>query len=81
MGSRMRKEELPKPEFPEEFHARCAACDGHCSCSLVPTCSVEEAKENVEKDFYIYLNVSPDCGEDEIKSAYKRLAMIWHPDR
>eukprot|EP00960_Hanusia_phi_P059305 764135-Hanusia_phi.AAC.1 len=64
MGSRLRKDDLPKPEFPEEFQA-----------------SVEEAKENTEKDFYVYLNVSPDCGEEEIKAAYKRLAMIWHPDR
>lgn len=27
------------------------------------------------------LNVSPDADLDEIKSAYKRLAMRFHPDR
>lgn len=38
-------------------------------------------EDEVDKDFYAFLNVSPDCSLDEIKTAYKRLALIWHPDR
>jgi DnaJ like chaperone protein len=30
---------------------------------------------------YKILNVSPDTGVEEIKKAYKRLAMLYHPDK
>jgi len=32
-------------------------------------------------DFHQILGVTPDASEAEIKRAYKRLAMRWHPDR
>jgi hypothetical protein len=38
-------------------------------------------EEEADKDFYAFLNLSPDCTLDDIKTAYKRLALIWHPDR
>ena len=34
-----------------------------------------------KRDYYEVLGVNKDCAEDELKKAYRRLAMKWHPDR
>lgn len=33
------------------------------------------------KDYYQILNIQPDANEEEIKKAYKRLALKLHPDK
>ena len=34
-----------------------------------------------KEDYYSLLNVGRDAGADEIRKAYKRMAMRYHPDR
>jgi len=34
-----------------------------------------------KRDYYEVLGVNRDAGAEDLKKAYRRLAMKWHPDR
>src|SRR3954465_2692509 len=34
-----------------------------------------------KRDYYEVLGLNRDCSEEDLKKAYRRLAMKWHPDR
>ncbi len=41
----------------------------------------EISKNNIENDWHNILHISPDCGADEIKQAYRKRMSEYHPDK
>ncbi|RWW18959.1 hypothetical protein GW17_00017020 [Ensete ventricosum] len=39
------------------------------------------AEEDKSDDFYAVLGLRKECSETELRTAYKKLAMRWHPDK
>jgi curved DNA-binding protein CbpA len=38
-------------------------------------------RDRFDRDYYRALGLGPDASEEEIRRAYRRLALQWHPDR
>jgi curved DNA-binding protein CbpA len=38
-------------------------------------------RPRADRDYYAALGVGPEASEDDIRRAYRRLALQWHPDR
>ncbi|KYO02209.1 heat shock protein 40, type II [Plasmodium gaboni] len=43
--------------------------------------SSRESSKIDETDYYAVLGLTKDCSQDDIKKAYRKLAMKWHPDK
>jgi tetratricopeptide (TPR) repeat protein len=41
----------------------------------------KKEKEAKKRDYYKILDLKPDANENDIRKAYKKLALKWHPDR
>ncbi|WVZ82164.1 hypothetical protein U9M48_029457 [Paspalum notatum var. saurae] len=55
-----------------------AAAAGHCGDDLQDEAS---SAPGGAADLYAVLGLSRECTDSELRLAYRRLAMIWHPDR
>ena len=40
-----------------------------------------EVKKSKRKDYYALLGITKDNGSSEVKKAYRKMAVIWHPDK
>lgn len=47
---------------------------------VIKTCA-DHNKKNKANDYYKILGVQKESSKDDIKKAYKKLAMKYHPDR
>src|SRR5215475_2303349 len=48
---------------------------------LVGGCAMTPRTRRVDRDYYELMGLQPGAMEDEVRRAYRRLALQWHPDR
>lgn len=51
------------------------------SCYFFPIGSEANEREDMGVDYYNILKVNRNANDDDLKKAYRRLAMKWHPDK
>jgi len=71
-------------QFPlrQGLGAACRTCpERRAPCGLHPTPSCRAYASKSNDDPYQALGVRKDASQDDIKAAYKKMALKWHPDR
>jgi DnaJ homolog subfamily C member 7 len=68
-------------EAVREYKAIAEANPGDAACAREVRNAELELKKSKRKDYYKILGVEKDADETQIKKAYRKLAIIHHPDK
>ncbi|CAN6202217.1 unnamed protein product, partial [Urochloa humidicola] len=75
---------LPISRTEQNRASLCARAGAHRPTDMAAAaagCNLQEEASGPGADLYAVLGLNRECTDAELRGAYRRLAMIWHPDR